>query len=196
MHLTQGTFSHLPDLTDDEIRAQVQYALDRGWPLSVEFTDDPHPRNTYWEMWGLPMFDLHDAAGVLFEVNECRKAYPGHYIRVDAYDAAKGRQAIALSFLVNRPATEPGFRLDRQEASDRQIRYTTHSYAAGRPPEAATRTHGRKRLRTRGADGVRRAPGRQHPPGGRSDTGHPGPRAPRKRRRRRPGGRTPALRRR
>ncbi len=133
MHITQGTFSHLPDLTDDEIRAQVQYALDRGWPLSVEFTDDPHPRNTYWEMWGLPMFDLHDAAGVMFEVNECRKAYPGHYIRVDAYDAAKGRQTIALSFLVNRPATEPGFRLDRQEASDRQIRYTTHAYATGRP---------------------------------------------------------------
>ena len=133
MHLTQGTFSHLPDLTDDEIRAQVQYALDRGWPLSVEFTDDPHPRNTYWEMWGLPMFDLHDAAGVLFEVSECRQAYPEHYIRVNAYDAAKGRQTIALSFLVNRPATEPGFRLDRQEASDRQIRYTTHSYAADRP---------------------------------------------------------------
>ena len=133
MRLTQGTFSHLPDLTDDEIKAQVQYALDRGWPLSVEFTDDPHPRNTYWEMWGLPMFDLHDAAGVLFEVSECRKAYPERYIRVNAYDAAKGRQTIALSFLVNRPATEPGFRLDRQEASDRQIRYTTHSYAAGRP---------------------------------------------------------------
>ena len=163
MHLTQGTFSYLPDLTDDEIRAQVQYALDRGWPLSVEFTDDPHPRNTYWEMWGLPMFDLHDAAGVLFEVNECRKAYPGHYIRVDAYDAAKGRQTIALSFLVNRPAAEPGFRLDRQEASDRQIRYTTHSYATGRPAGSATRTHGRKRLRTGGADGVRRPPGGQRP---------------------------------
>ena len=133
MHLTQGTFSHLPELTDDEIKAQVQYALDRGWPLSVEFTDDPHPRNTYWEMWGLPMFDLHDAAGVLFEVNECRKAYPERYIRVNAYDAAKGRQTTAVSFLVNRPAAEPGFRLDRQEAADRQFRYTTHSYATGRP---------------------------------------------------------------
>ena len=133
MHITQGTFSYLPELTDDEIRAQIQYALDRGWPLSVEFTDDPHPRNTYWEMWGLPMFDLHDAAGVMFEVSECRRAYPGHYIRIDAYDAAKGRQTIALSFLVNRPAAEPGFRLDRQEASDRQIRYTTHAYATGRP---------------------------------------------------------------
>jgi ribulose-bisphosphate carboxylase small chain len=133
VRLTQGTFSHLPDLTDDEINTQLQYALDQGWPLSVEFTDDPHPRNTYWEMWGLPMFDLHDAAGVMYEVNECRKAYPGYYVRVNAYDAAKGRQTIALSFLVNRPADEPGFRLDRQEAGDRQIRYTAHSYAADRP---------------------------------------------------------------
>lgn len=133
MHLTQGTFSYLPDLTDDEIKAQVQYALDRGWPLSVEFTDDPHPRNTYWEMWGLPLFDLHDAADVLYEVNECRKAYPDRYIRVNAYDATKGRQTIALSFLVNRPATEPGFRLARQEGSDRRIGYTTHAYATDRP---------------------------------------------------------------
>jgi ribulose-bisphosphate carboxylase small chain len=136
MRITQGTFSYLPDLTDDEIRAQIQYALDQGWPLSVEFTDDPHPRNTYWEMWGLPMFDLHDAAAVLYEVNECRKAYPERYVRVNAYDAAKGRQTTALSFIVSRPADEPGFRLDRQETSDRRIRYTTHAYAADQPEGA------------------------------------------------------------
>ena len=93
----------------------MQYALDHDWPMSVEFTDDPHPRNTYWEMWGLPMFDLRDAAGVMHEISECRKAYPGRYIRVSAYDASKGRQTTALSFIVNRPADEPGFRLDRQE---------------------------------------------------------------------------------
>jgi len=26
--------------------------------VNIEFTDDPHPRNNFWEMWGLPMFDL------------------------------------------------------------------------------------------------------------------------------------------
>ncbi len=133
MRITQGTFSHLPDLTDAEIVAQVQYCLDHGWPLSVEFTDDPHPRNTYWEMWGLPMFDLTDAAGVLVEVQDCRKAYPGHYIRLIAYDASYGRQTTAMSFLVGRPASEPGFRLDREEGSDRQIRYRLHAYSADRP---------------------------------------------------------------
>ncbi|MEU6644485.1 ribulose bisphosphate carboxylase small subunit [Saccharomonospora sp. NPDC046836] len=133
MRITQGTFSYLPDLTDEEITKQVQYALDSGWALSVEFTDDPHPRNHYWDMWGLPMFDLHDAAGVLYEVNECRRAYPDCYIRVTAFDAGYGRQTIALSFLVNRPAAEPGFRLDRHEGSDRRIGYALHPYAADRP---------------------------------------------------------------
>jgi ribulose-bisphosphate carboxylase small chain len=133
MRITQGTFSYLPDLTDEEISLQIQYALDNGWPLSVEFTDDPHPRNHYWDMWGLPMFDLHDTAGVLYEVNECRKAYPHRYIRVNAYDARFGRQTTALTFIVNRPADEPGFRLDRQEHADRQISYTTRAYATDRP---------------------------------------------------------------
>ncbi len=133
MRITQGTFSYLPDFTDDEISAQIQYCLENGWPLSVEYTDDPHPRNTYWEMWGLPMFDLTDAAGVLVEVQDCRKAYPGHYIRLIAYDASYGRQTTAMSFLVGRPASEPGFRLDREEGSDRQIRYRLHAYSADRP---------------------------------------------------------------
>jgi ribulose-bisphosphate carboxylase small chain len=133
MRLTQGTFSYLPDLTDEEITAQIRYALDNNWPLSVEFTDDPHPRNTYWEMWGLPMFDLRDAAGVLMEVNACRTANPNAYVRLNAYDARLGRQTTALSFLVQRPTAEPGFRLDRAEGADRRIAYTTHAYATERP---------------------------------------------------------------
>ena len=133
MRLMQGTFSSLPDFTDDEIMAQIQYAIDNGWAIAVEFTDDPHPRNVLWDMWGLPMFDTRDAAGAMSEVTACRAAYPNHYIRVTAYDARLGRQTTALSFIVNRPQDEPGFRLDRQETSDRRIRYTLHSYAADRP---------------------------------------------------------------
>ena len=73
MRITQGTFSYLPDLTDDEIAAQIQYALDQGWAVAVEFTDDPHPRNVLWEMWGLPMFDIADAAAGMHEVTACRR---------------------------------------------------------------------------------------------------------------------------
>jgi ribulose-bisphosphate carboxylase small chain len=133
MRITQGTFSYLPDLTDDEIRAQVAYAIDQGWAVAVEFTDDPHPRNFLWEMWGLPMFGIADPAAAMHEVTQCRAAYPGHYIRVSAYDARLGRQTTALSFIVNRPAAEPGFRLDRQEAADRRIRYSLHPYATDQP---------------------------------------------------------------
>lgn len=132
-HLTQGTFSFLPDLTDDEIRMQVQYCLDNGWPINVEFTDDPHPRNTYWEMWGLPLFDVTDPAAILYEINQCRTAYPNYYVRVGAYDRRKGRQTLALSFIVNRPAHDPGFTLARQEVHDRVIRYTLHGYATDKP---------------------------------------------------------------
>jgi ribulose-bisphosphate carboxylase small chain len=132
-HLTQGTFSYLPPLTDEEIRKQVEYALQNDWPISVEFTDDPHPRNVYWDMWGLPMFDMKDPAAVMYEVNNCKEAYPNYYIRVNAYDRSPGRQTTALSFIVNRPLKDPGFAIIRQEASDRQIRYTLHSYATDKP---------------------------------------------------------------
>src|SRR6266699_7074028 len=131
-HLTQGTFSFLPPLTDDEMRMQVQYCLDNDWPINVEFTADPHPRNSYWEMWRLPMFDLRDPAGVLLEINACRRAHPGHYIRLTAYDAGYGRQTTALSVIVRRPAAEPGFRVDREETSDRRVRYRMHPYALDR----------------------------------------------------------------
>lgn len=132
-HLTQGTFSFLPPLTDEEITMQIQYCLDHGWAMNVEYTDDPHPRNTYWEMWGMPMFDMKDAAAVLYEINQCRKVYPHHYIRAGAYDSTKGRQTLAISFIVNRPPHDPGFALARTESHDRVIRYTMHNYETEKP---------------------------------------------------------------
>ncbi len=133
MKLTQGTFSFLPELTDDQIRAQVQYCLDQGWAVNLEFTDDPHPRNTYWDMWGHPMFDIADAAGVMIELADCREVYGDRYIRLSAFDSSPGWESIRLSFIVNRPTSEPGFRLDRREGAGRLIRYSTHSYATERP---------------------------------------------------------------
>ena len=133
MRVTQGTFSFLPDLTDDQIRAQVQYCLDRGWAVNIEFTDDPHPRNTYWEMWGHPMFDVRDAQGVMGELAECRRMYGDRYIRLGAFDSSAGWESLRLSFIVNRPADEPGFTLSRQEEAGRAIRYTTRPYAADKP---------------------------------------------------------------
>ena len=131
--VTQGQFSFLPDLTDPQIAAQIEYALGNNWAVGVEYTDDPHPRNTYWEMYGNPMFDLKDPAGILLEINACRKAFPNHYVRVTAFDSTQGWETPRMSFIVNRPKNEPGFALIRQEVDSRQIRYTTRSYAADRP---------------------------------------------------------------
>ena len=131
--VTQGQFSFLPDLTDTQITAQIEYALQQGFAVSVEYTDDPHPRNTSWEMYGNPMFDLKDPAGILLEINACRKTFPNHYIRVMAFDSTRGWETPRMSYLVNRPKVEPGFALERQEVEGRSIRYTTRSYAANKP---------------------------------------------------------------
>ena len=135
MRLTQGAFSFLPDLTDDQIKLQVEYCISQGWSVNIEWTDDPHPRNVYWELWGLPLFDIKDVAAVMFEVAECRKANPTGYIKLNGFDAGRGTESCVLSFIVQRPAYEPGFKLTRQETAGRQLVYTLESYATNAKPE-------------------------------------------------------------
>lgn len=133
MRLTQGTFSFLPDLGDEQIRAQIEYCLTNGWAVSLEHTDDPHPRNTYWEMYGNPMFDLKDAAGIMAELQACRKTFAQHYIKLNAFDPTRGVESLRLSFIVQRPGQEPGFMLLREESKGRTQRYTLRAYATDRP---------------------------------------------------------------
>ena len=133
MRLTQGQFSFLPDLTDDEIKRQIEYALGQGWAIAIEFTHDPHPRNLFWEMWGTPMFDLKDAAGAMLELRACRKAHPERYVKVLAFDARKGFETVRMSFIVDRPREEPGFELVRAEGPGRRIDYTIRSHATAAP---------------------------------------------------------------
>jgi ribulose-bisphosphate carboxylase small chain len=123
MRITQGAFSYLNDLSDEEIAEQVTYALGRGWPISIEHTDDPHPRSTYWRMFGQPMFDVQQADLVIEQVRRCREEEPDHYVRLTAFDAAYGRQTTALSFIVHRPAAEVRYGLVRTEGPGRVQRY-------------------------------------------------------------------------
>ena len=131
--VTQGQFSYLPDLTDVQISKQIEYALKHNYAVGVEYTDDPHPRNTYWEMYGNPLFDMKDPAGILAEINACRKAFPKLYIRVTAFDSTQGVESPRMSFIVNRPAKEPGFGLARTEVEGRSVRYRISSYATDKP---------------------------------------------------------------
>lgn len=140
MRITQGCFSFLPDLTNDQIRSQVQYCIDKGYAVNIEFTDDPHPRNTYWEMWDLPMFDIENVSVVMGELEACRKARGETcYIRLSGFDSSHGWESVRLSFLVNRPKDEPGFRLIRQDAEGRAQHY-------GLVPHALDRWEGRRHM--------------------------------------------------
>lgn len=124
MRITQGCFSFLPDLSDEQITAQVDYCLGRNWAVGVEFTDDPHPRNTYWSMWGHPMFDLKDAKGVMMELAACRKTHPDSYIRLNAFDSTRGWETVMMSFIVNRPKVEPTFDMTRTDTVGRSQTYS------------------------------------------------------------------------
>lgn len=127
--ISQGTFALIPDLTDAQIKKQIEYALRNKFAVAVEYTDDPHPRNCYWEMWGLPLFDIPDASTIMYELAECRKAHPNMYIKINAFNNERGVESTAMSFIVQRPAFEPGFYLSRQEGKGRNIIYTINSYA-------------------------------------------------------------------
>lgn len=127
MRLTQGCFSFLPNLTKEQVRKQISYAMNKGWAISIEYTDNPHPRNCYWEMWGLPMFDIRDPDAMLWELEQLSKKKTkkkGYYVKISAFDNTRGVESCVMSFLVQRPTAEPGFRLVRNEVKGRKIRYT------------------------------------------------------------------------
>lgn len=133
MRLTQGAFSFLPDLTDEQISKQVTYAVQNKWAINIEYTEDPHPRNSYWELWGLPLFDIQDPATVMYEINNCRKQYPNLYIKINAFDNTRGTESCVLSFIINRPQSEPGFALMRSEDIGRNQKYSFRSYSVDKP---------------------------------------------------------------
>lgn len=130
--VTQGNFAFLPDLTDDQIKKQIQYGLKQKFAISIEYTDDPHPRNSYWEMWGLPLFDIPDASAIMAELKACRKTYPNMYIKINGFNNTRGIESTSMSFIVNRPSVESGFYLTRNEGKGRNIQYTLNSYAVER----------------------------------------------------------------
>jgi ribulose-bisphosphate carboxylase small chain len=135
VRVTQGCFSFLPDLSDEQIKKQIEYAVNKGWAISIEWSDDPHPRNTYWELWGLPLFDIKDSSAVLYEITECRRVNPEGYMKINAFDASIGTESCVMSFIVQRPNEEPGFYLERTEVAGRSIQYTIKSYSTQTKPE-------------------------------------------------------------
>jgi ribulose-bisphosphate carboxylase small chain len=75
----------------------------------------------------------------MMELDSCRAEHPGKYVKVVAFDSKKGWESVRMSFVVQRPAFEPGFELVRQEGIGRCVTYSFRSYStsAAPQPEAA-----------------------------------------------------------
>lgn len=127
--ITQGNFALLPDLTDEQIKKQIEYGINQGYAISIEYTDDPHPRNCYWELWGLPLFNVPSAAAIFSELKEAKNTHSNCYIKISGFSNVRGVESTAMSFIVHRPKFEPGFFLGRQEGHGRCQTYSIQSYA-------------------------------------------------------------------
>ena len=95
------TFSYLPRLSSGQLAQQIRSILDRQLVVGIEYTSAPDPYDHYWTMWKLPLFDIDDPAVVLAELEACRQANPGAYIKVNGYDPV--RQGQVVSFVAARP---------------------------------------------------------------------------------------------
>jgi ribulose-bisphosphate carboxylase small chain len=96
------TFSYLPPLTDEQVAAQTLSILQRGLIPAIEHTTDPGPRNTYWSLWRLPLFDAPTPEEVLAEIESCAQANPQAYVRLTGFDSKRG--GTVASFVVRRPS--------------------------------------------------------------------------------------------
>jgi ribulose-bisphosphate carboxylase small chain len=92
------TFSYLPAMTAPQVRKQVEYVVARGWNAAIEHTDPKRRGGSYWTMWKLPMFGERSVDRILAEAEACRKANPGHLVRLIGYDNA--RQTLGAAFVI------------------------------------------------------------------------------------------------
>merc|ERR1711933_103337 len=122
-----GAFSYLPDLSYEEIFLQIKYGLDQCWVPALEYSSFPHPRNYFWEMAGLPLFEMDDMETILDYVESMIELARDtrQYVRLCFYDNKRGIETCVNSFVVHRPLGELEFCLDRQEGVGRNISYTT-----------------------------------------------------------------------
>jgi ribulose-bisphosphate carboxylase small chain len=95
------TFSYLPELTTEQLGQQIRAILARQLVVGIEYTRAPDAYDHYWTMWKLPLFDIHDPAIVLAELDACRRANPDAYIKVNGYDPV--RQGQVVSFVAAQP---------------------------------------------------------------------------------------------
>lgn len=94
-----GTFSYLPPMTPQQVRKQVEYVVARGWNPAIEHADPERVAGSYWTMWKLPLFGETSVERILAEAEACRKANPGHVVRLIGYDNV--RQTLGTALVVH-----------------------------------------------------------------------------------------------
>ncbi len=100
---TLETFSFLPQFTQDEVYAQINYMLREGLTPSIEHEDPAKAGSSYWPMWKLPFFGEKELGNVMAELEACHRAYPDHHIRLIGYDNYTQSQGVC--FVVYRGKT-------------------------------------------------------------------------------------------
>ncbi|MBW7851866.1 MAG: ribulose bisphosphate carboxylase small subunit [Rhodospirillales bacterium] len=90
------TFSYLPELTAEQIRAQVAYIVSKGWNPGIEHIEPENAFSHYWYMWKLPMFGETDIDRILAEIEACHRAHPNNHVRLIGYDNYKQSQGASM----------------------------------------------------------------------------------------------------
>jgi len=95
------TFAYLPAMSAEQLGEQIRSILSRRLVVGIEFAVSPDPYDHYWTMWKLPLFGVEDPVAVLAELDACRVANQGAYIKINGYDPV--RQGQVVSFVASRP---------------------------------------------------------------------------------------------
>ncbi len=95
------TFSYLPAFTSEQVEKQIQYFLNNGCVISIEYSSQPGPALAFWDWWKLPLFNMRSVDEIMAEIEGCKANHSGSYIRITSYDNT--RQSQVMSFVVHRP---------------------------------------------------------------------------------------------
>lgn len=95
------TFSYLPTFTREQVEKQIQYFLKMNWVVGIEYTSQPDPKLAFWDWWKLPLFNVRTVGEIMSEIEACKAANAGCYIRITSYDNA--RQTQVMGFVVHKP---------------------------------------------------------------------------------------------
>jgi ribulose-bisphosphate carboxylase small chain len=90
------TFSYLPAMDASKVRKQVKYMVERGWNCAVEHVEPARSGDSYWYMWKLPLFGEREVNTVMNELNACRRANPGHHVRLVGYNNERQTQGLSM----------------------------------------------------------------------------------------------------